>query len=820
MLRMKPAPAVDRRSFLFRAMQLAAVPAFPALLVGCGGGSDDNTNSGVGSTATTITGQVVMPSRLSLAGTRVNHLLGDVPVRDAGDFRIGFVADSAVPTMVVDATGNLLLFGYLRAGQTTLSVRSTAEALVFRALGMWAHAGDVQLAALTLLASEDLTTVTAAVDAVIAAHGSTWTAFAATSGVGTAVLAKVAAMGGNLPLRAPTRKVAQGMIVTPTERVSGLIVDGDGIGAVTVENDFRRRALLAHTEVSAKLEGSATEFDLPEHLIETEMSPTDGLSSPLQSLADLLAGKTSYKPVTVTLATPRFPDTAVYTRYKIYAAGPGSALGDWHDMPQSVKDDGLLLIFKSVVLDFAVPFLASVVIPIKADEINKARGFAYADGAIKDLILLLAKIPELSTKLLAGDFKGCCTDTVDYVLHNTDSNQVLLTAAFGRVLELLFGASIIVDPITDRTVVFRDFVHDWWKKFDDAFDVGELAFTLFDTAVQACDIASSFMGEIWDVTVTKAKVSMSPLEFFVEKNGQFAGITARAVDVESVEGMVLGYSWKCQAGKLFVDGKYGTVIDSTTSGVVGYDALDVSPGTIDQIDVNVFLSGFGRDDPVGSAKCKVYVTGVTVSPTEKKLKANETVTLTAQTVGMRPLVAGETVVWKWTMNSSAGVLTADQTATASFRADATQEGLAFVTVEAFLGDKRIGMAQSTITVGTKLIVTGRVFEDHWKDASGCHSGMYIAFPKVKGATSYDVFVTGMRGPVFGTENHWSVFVGSTGAVGPFPWTDQGSEILGGSPRGYAILGGGNGGGDECVATVDQRWAAWYEGSKVEVTVTL
>jgi hypothetical protein len=322
------------------------------------------------------------------------------------------------------------------------------------------------------------------------------------------------------------------------------------------------------------------------------------------------------------------------------------------------------------------------------------------------------------------------------------------------------------------------------------------------------------------VTVTKAKVTLTPAEFFIEKNGLFSGVTAVSVDATQVEGKVFGYRWKCGKGHLSAGDKYGATIDSTTLDSVGYDAVDVAPGTIDQIDVSVFLSGLGTDDPVGSAKAKVYVTGLNLTPASRKLAAGETVALAAEVVGMRPLAAGETIVYRWAMTGAGGALTAGQTATASYRADATQQGVGTITVEAFLGDRRIGRAETKLSVGNLVVVSGRVFEDHWKDASGCHTGIYIAFPKVPDAKSYDVHVTGMRGPVFGTENHWFVGVGAAGAISPFPWTDQGSEILGGSPRGFAILGGGNGGGDACVSEADGRFAAWYAGATVEVTAAV
>ncbi len=814
----RTAPALDRRNFLYRAIRLAAVPAFPALLSACGGGGSDHDNASGEAPGVTLDGQVVLPARLSLAGASVSLALGQAAVSASGAFQVPFTDGGICFSQVRDAAGNYLVFGFLRAEQTMLSTRSTAEALIYRALGLWAHAPRVRVAALTLLRTEDLASVEAAVVSAIAASGATW-ASSATVSVGTAVKAKVATMIGAPPAAAAARRSVQGMIVSPTERVSGLILEGDGIGACTVTNQFRRRSLLVHTETFAKLE-SGGEFALPEHLVRTEMSPLDGLSSPLQAVADLwFERKSLYTPVTVSLATPRFPDTAVYTRYRVYGIGPGVSPGTWADLPESIKTEGILLILKSVVLDFVLPLIASVMVPMADEQIDDLVQSTEANDVLKDLVNYFAQVPSLVSLLLAGDFSGCCKAVLDFI-RNTDSLQIALFSLISGFLVQKFGPTV-TDPIKKIPVDINKAIYEGWSMIDGILDVGEAGFTLFDSAVQALDIGSSRRAESWDVTVTKAKVSLTPTEFFVEKNTLFSGITAVSVDASQVEGKVFGYRWKCSAGHLSDGSKYGTTIDSTTINSVAYDAVDVPAGTVDQIDVNVFLSGLGSDDPVGSAKSKVYVTGVTVTPAEKKkLKANESVTLTAATVGMRPLVAGETIVYKWTLGGTPGTLTATDTATATFKADATKEGLAVVTVEAFLGDRRIGRAQSNLTVGDKLIVAGRVFEDHWKDASGCHSGMYIAFPKVPGAKNYDVFVTGMRGPVFGAEYHWFVYAGATGAVGPFPWTDQGSEILGGSPRGYAILGGGNGGGDACVAEVDGRWASWYAGSTVQVTATL
>ena len=823
---LKPNPALDRRSFLYRAIQLAA--ATTPLLSACGGGSDAADAAAASAADSSgallpgsflLVGQVTLPASLSLKGTRIVYPLGKGDVSAAGAFQVPFIDAGIAFSQLRDAAGNLLVFGFLSAEQTTLSTRSTAEALVFRGLGLWAQAPRIRVAALTLLRTEDLAMVEAAVVSAIAAGGPAWLS-SAKVGLSSAVNAKVATMIGPPPVGAAARKSVQlqGSIVTPRERVSGLTLECDGIAACTVTNYFRRRSALFHTPFAAKLE-AGLEFPVSEYLLRTEVSATDGLSSPLQAIADLFFERKSlYTPVSVSLATPLVPDGSVYTRYKVYGVGPGTSLGTWGDLPQSVRDAGIKLIIRSIVLDFAVPLLASVVIFSQAKDIDKFIKATEASDALKDLVNLLAKAEDLVNLLLVGDFKGCCVATLNYMV-TTDSYQIATFAAMAAICEANWGPWVI-DKRTGVTVFFEEFIHDAWSAFDKVLDTGEFAFTLFDSAVQALDIGSSRLGESWEVTVTKAKVSLTPLAFFVEKNANFTDITATVQNQGAVEGRVFGYRWKCRSGHLYAGGKYATVIDSTTYNVVGYDALDVNAGTVDKIEVDVVISGF-KDEPVGSAKAKVYVTGLTVTPEEKKkLKASESVTLTAATVGMRPLVAGEKVVYKWLLGGTPGTLTATDTETATFKADATKEGLAVVTVEAFLGERRIGRAQSNLTVGNKLIIAGRVFEDHWKDASGCHAGMYIAFPKVQDAKSYDVFVTGMRGPVFGTEYRWSVYVIALGRVGPFPWTDQAGEILGGSPRGTAILGGSNGGGDACIDMPDGRWAAWYQGSTVQVTVTL
>ena len=731
MHRTKPAPAFDRRNFLYRAMQLAAIPAFPALLAACGGGGSDQGDAGgeVPPAAFTLNGQVALPASLALAGASVSLVLGQAAVSSAGAFQVPFSEGGFAFSQVRDAAGNVLVFGYLRAEQATLSTRSTAEALVYRALGLWAHAPRVRVAELTLLRTEDLASVEAAVVSAIAAGGPSWASLA-NVGVGTAVKAKVASMIGAPPAAAAARKSAQGMIVSPTERVSGLILEGDGVGACTVTNQFRRRSLLVHTETIAKLE-SGDEFQLPEILVRTEMSPMDGLSSPLQAIFDLwVEGKSVYTPITVSLATPRFPDTAVYTKYKVYGIGPGVSPGTWSDLPESIKTEGIVLILKSVVLDFVLPLIASVVIVMNDDKVDDLVQTTEANDVLKDLVNLLAQVPSLVSLLLAGDFSGLCNAVLTFI-RGTDSLQILLFSLISNSLVKKFGPTVI-DPLKKIPVDINKAIYENWSMIDKILDVGEAGFTAFDSAIQALDIASSRLAESWDVTVTKGKVSLSPVALFVEKNAQFTDITARVVDVG--EGTPL-FTWKCKGGKVYADGKYAAVIDETTFNIVGYDAIDVPAGTLDEIEVDVFLSVPGTDVPVGSAKCKVYVTGLTVSPIEKKLKANESVTLTAATVGMRPLADGETVSYRWKLGGTPGVLTANETATATFKADATKGGLAVVTVEAFLGEKRIGIATSNITVGDKLVVAGRLFEVHYKDEN-CHTGMYIAVPKVAGATHY------------------------------------------------------------------------------------
>ena len=675
-----------RRTFLGLAL---SVP-----LAGCGGGWQlgfGPVRGGSGPTGasalSTLVGRIELPVGLSLAGARVTHLLGEGEVTPEGAFPITVVTGAAQLSLVRDRAGNLMLMGFLREGQPALSTRSTAEALLFLALGLFAHAPRVQARALEQLQSLDLAAIESAIKAAIATHGATWLKTPSTA-VGAAVKARVRALQGT----------GRGMIVTPADRVSGVIVEGDGIGACKITNFFRRRSYLYVTPVSRK-SADGVESALPESLTRTEISPTNGTTTLIGTLTDLVVGNDIYQPVSTTVPTPRTPADALWTKYKLYGVGPGVRPGELLNLPPVVAEGWREVFFKSLVFDFVIPFLATVVVPLKADQFEDFAKQLEAGDVLKDLINILVATPGLWAKAREGDFTGACKDALFQIL-GTDTLQIACLSAFVKVLEAKFGPKY-TDPRTGKQGFFDSYIAETWRSIDEVLDLADLAFTTFDTAVQALDIASSRLAETWEVSVTKAKVGLSPQEILVEKSALFSGIKASLVGVEAVEGKVFGYSWKCGKGKLSDGSKYAQVIESTSKDSVAYDAVGVAGGTQDTLTVDVFLKGGGKTDPVGSASARVYVTELTVTPTAKTLKASESVTLTTELKGMRPLKPGEKITYKWLTTRNAGELlnSPDGGPTATYRAHASKEGVDTVTVEAYLGAAKLGTAKASLEVG-------------------------------------------------------------------------------------------------------------------------
>ncbi len=546
-------------------------------LAGCGGGGrlsgtggstlGGNSPSGSPFRNTIVAGKAELPiADVRMHGARVVSLFDDAALRADNSFQIGIAAGGPQLAFLHDAVGNIVLFGFLREGQTaTLSIRSTAEALLYFALGLFAQAPSLQAQGLKLLKSAPIGPAEAAVRDAIARDGVRWLdgKHDALAGVfRTTAQALVGGFGG------------RGMFITPTERRSGILVEGDGIGTSRATNYFRRRARIYATPLSTQAQGGI-ETPLPQSLTPYEISPIAGVTSLFGSLADLHGGKSFYKEVTTDIPTPPSPADAAVTKYRLYAVGPGTQVGDLLTFPQAVKAGWFEVEVKAIIFDYVLPFFTNILLPLGTESVETFLNYLDSAAVVKDLTTAFAATEALYDKALAGSFVEACEDAVQLVW-NSDTLKLSIVAAISAFAREHAPTGKVTTVLAETA----------FRKIGSILAAADFGFSAFDIIIQNYDLHQARLGETWEVTVTKPKVVIKPKESTIHKHGTVT-LTASILDNDNSSDN-LTYHWSVAGGHghlVDTKGHSGAEFDSSAD-VVAY-SHDAGLGA-DTVTVEVF----------------------------------------------------------------------------------------------------------------------------------------------------------------------------------------------------------------------------------------
>lgn len=744
---------------------------------------------------------MVLPGGMSMAGVTVGSLLSSRAVAADGAFQTSVETGGPGLAIVSGPGGKPLLFGLVREGKTDLSARTTAEVLAFIATGAPSFPVEIQKVYLEELSKpENLTNLERAVSDLIAAKGEAWMD-SPNAAFKTALIQDTAHFR-------PTK--TRGTVVTPTERTSGITVESSSNGSTTVTNYFRRRAYL-YAQRESYLDENKTHHAsfanlTPEAI---SISPVKGMNSLLPAIAEWLGGGVMpYEPVASDpISLSLTPADARSTRYTLMAVGVGSTEGDFAKLSPQQQADYLDLCIRTLILDFVIPIFTNIVISLRGERMDQWLQFVTGSGLLKDLINAYAMIPDLKAKIHAGQYRDASFDMIQAVI-GTEAVKNILFKGFELFLKTF--------AVPDRAV----FMNAALEKINGVLGAIDMFLQVADIVIQLLDLNQSQKATEWEVIVSKAKLQITPQEVIVPRSDVFPGIKVVAQDVTVPGGQAFEYAWKCGSGKLSDGTNYAQVIERTPQDSVLYDAVGLSAGTQDKIEVSVAIKGGPNIEPLGSTTVPVYVTEVTANPSSAKLKTKEQVTLSAEVQGLRALKPGEKITYKWLTTRNAGELMTSpdggttipvETATATYKAHETKEGVDTVTLEAFLGSTKLGKTTVKVTVGANTItVPGRWYVETKAAGEGRTSvRALLMVPKIEDAKSYSVYCHDFNDTAYyGTEYRRSWTMPGL----PSDWGDWGTE--------YAFgLAGGTGPSEGAAASV-AYYQGRFAGMVVDVTVTL
>lgn len=371
-----------------------------AFLTACGGGGSTpppppDPDAGVLS----VMGKVVLPNGagVDLAALKVTTALGTYPVGVGGEFEADVFGGARTEIGVETASGALLLLGVNDGNAATISAATTAEALLYYALGgMWLPAEQQDKVRGLLTGAPAANGLTEALERQLRAGGNGLSApdadlLAALANARAAVLGDsmlnpalaslaVQAAGGRGAARgeapatvqaaamvtvAPAAVDGSNIIIEPSTSQAGVEVLHNPSGAgVVAQNSYRRPAALLAYEVSwANGDGVVTEVD-PPLLTERVEVPSTGQLEFFNALLDALTGSSPFSPVLSPPLNLAGHSGASRTTYRLVLVGPSAT-----DATSAVMNDPRFAGFRDdwqeIMIDKSVElFLDDLLLPL------------------------------------------------------------------------------------------------------------------------------------------------------------------------------------------------------------------------------------------------------------------------------------------------------------------------------------------------------------------------------------------------------------------------------------------------------------------------
>lgn len=553
-------------------LQKSCLVLFLSCLVACGdpGVQPPPPTPGPTLSTQTVGIKVQFPSGVTIPtnGLKLETALGSLPVAADGSTQAEIFEQGPQFAQVLNANDNPVLMGWARPGNVSFTVNTTAQVLMYFDLGSYLSTPDLRAAIMDALSKS--TELKPLEDAIALALSTDPNSMGADNpSISAAINAVHAKLLQNPVLQQVKPRSIQ---INPLAPKSGLeILQGDG-QHVKVRNTYRRRAKVFVDRVATIDEnGVRQNLVLAARGSATDISPTLTTTSVYGSIADFIlagipgtdaTGKYAWQPVdSDPILMQIVPDTALGSVYSLRAVGAGGSLGEYSDLTDLQKKTQRDLTQKTMIVDFLLPFITGVAMPTAGDLVKTLQDNALAYGVLADAINLVPQA--IWDKAFAGDFKGAVKDLIGAFMNPAayGASNIMKT----RMIEL---AAVLVAKGRAAAVVDR-VARMFTDKFGRIIDKIDKVLAVFDASAQVHDVLSSSQSAIWEITVKKGKLRLTPPEQTVSKYG-IARVHEKIDSPESYTGLQYQVSTSGKFGHLYKDG-----VRQTGSFTVNLDLLGV-----------------------------------------------------------------------------------------------------------------------------------------------------------------------------------------------------------------------------------------------------
>ncbi len=788
-----------------------------------------------------ILGQLSIPSGVALdpTGLRMVSSAGEGHVDASGAFHLEVLPGPGAQVDLMTASGQLVMIGLVNSAGTGIdvSVTTTAQVLIYYALGAFGLPDDNQDTAMSLIAQHPAVATLAAlladrmrVNPLVVAVGDAQLAAAiqqARDDVLGAVQAGIvegpsmsAASRASMPLL--SLSIEQKGTQSGVELLHNMA--GDGIVA---QNHFRRpAAVLVYRTAIEDAQGQVTPEPTPVLVAGPVDVPPTGRLGLLTAIGDVLTGNAPFAPV----QSASIPIPPVYGANKTFLEAV--LLGPSFDFvsPVPIMQDSRFYGFAgewNSIIDtkqrelfwngFAAGALETLAFgKVGAIPAANRQGFvdgisAIANPRLQGLGILLRAdggyaqaLTLVLDELLAGsyplDFIAVAKDALPVGI----AQQAKAAQIEARLAARASAAAIIVAV--------------------------QVALSAPDVAAVIYHLQNSAPGESWKLTVTEPHITVTPNPGQITANQRSIIFTASVDGFPNDEFIFTWHSTR-QNGDVSVNDPSGSTRGPT--GQAQYIAttpqLPLGPLDVVTVDVKRVIPVTGGRENVGQAEVTVngpaYYYNVSLSPSSVSIPGSGTTNLTTV---ITPAYQGAGLFFRWsntghfgTIFPAPGTLTGTQTAT--YSALPGTDGTDTVRVDVFgdTGDS-LGTATALVTVEPRQPITisgsWQYHQEFFSDAAGnprvCIAA-YITFPLVTDGMHYAMWAHGFFDSAF-----WGASITRTFGPPPFPAQSPSCGVnLGADGANYNFfLTGGTGpasGAGSQVSAVQSRFA----GMIVDVTVS-
>ena len=524
-------------------------PLFAILLAACGS-SSTTPDGGVpedgagpadagGSqwSTTTVEVSVVWPDGPPPAGLTVVTSLGQAPVV-SGAASATVLFEGPQLAAALDEAGRPVLLGFVGEAAPTLDAHSTAEVLLYFGAGVSFRPAHLRPEALAAIRTSSLADTLAGhvADALRADP--------------TSLLSRTGTVVGRrdrlLRQARWTSVDVHKMVIDPSEPRSGITVLQPSFQNIALMNEYRRRAIAYVTREWYEPEGGGPRVPSPMEWTTVPIAPIKAATSVVGSIVDgLILGDYAWGPVTTDpIYVPLSPDDAEATGYSVLVVGPGLDYGAAYDeLSTEQMNDLKLLVGQTVVMDFILPVLADVCIPIAGSSIDDYIGLSNANFLVQDTLNLLTRsAPGALTKAYEGDIVGGVGDIFLAVTTN---------ASFRLGLAQLGFEAFVKNTTSATEDTFLAVV----ETLATAVTVVEVGLTVGDLALQAGHIALSNIAEEFEVIVTASRIDLAPpkLDVLVGERRWFE-VVLHDPSISEAERVRIVYDWTCSSDAIDLEG--------------------------------------------------------------------------------------------------------------------------------------------------------------------------------------------------------------------------------------------------------------------------